>query len=246
MSHGIYTAAAGARARNWQVDVIANNLANASTPGFRQIKVAFEEVLDKATSDSRHLVQVRPGRMSSRTGALIETGNTFDLALRGQGFFLTEEADGKRRLVRSAPFQRNAEGNLVDPAGRALLTRGGSKLRIEANQRVTISGAGEVFLTSMDTSTTPSERLAGIINIVDVPNRSGLAPAGQGAYMPTDLSGPEFGTTAEVASGWIEQSNVNPVEVMVELIELQRGYQSMLRAINTYKEADQKLVKAVG
>lgn len=246
MSHGIYTAAAGARARHWQVDVIANNLANASTPGFRQIKVAFEEVIHKATSDSRHLVQVRPGRMSSTAGALIETGNTFDMALRGQGFFLTEEAGGDRRLVRSAPFQRNQEGYLVDPVGRALLDRSGGKIRIEPNHRVTITGNGEVFQTDTDTTTAPSEKLAGIVNVVDVPNRSGLAPAGQGAYMTTELSGPEYGTTAEVASGWIEQSNVSPVEVMVELIELQRGYQSMLRAIDTYKQADQKLVKALG
>ena len=129
------TSFSGAVANRDFLDVIANNLANASTPGFRQVKVAFEEVLHSATSDSRHLVQVRPGRMSSTPGALVETGNTFDLALRGQGFFLTEEPNGARRLVRSTAFQRNLEGNIVDPSGRALLSRGGGKIKIDPNHR---------------------------------------------------------------------------------------------------------------
>ena len=237
MTHGIYTAASGAVARQIQLDMVANNLANSQTTGFREMKAVFEEILTPATSDARHLVVMGPSRMSMAQGPMISTGDPMDLTIQGDGFFLTEEPDGTWSLLRTFHAHSNTEGYLVDGQGRFMLSRTGNPVMIDPDMPFQISDEGEVI---------QRDETVDRLSLVGVSKPSALDPLGHGVYRATLESGNLFAIPGEVISGAVEGSNVNPVASMVELIRVQRDFQSLVKAMQAYRDADDELIRTAG
>jgi flagellar basal body rod protein FlgG len=237
MSHGIYTAGAGAMARQNQLDVVAHNIANASSNGFRRVLLSFQEADTQATSDARHMVVVNGETISTEVGSYKSTDNPLDLALHGDGFFRTEDFDGEVSLVRTFPGRVNSYGELVDLQNRKMLGRDGGSIYLEPGVPVYVTDEGQVL---------QHDQVVADLAIVNVPDPARLRPVANGAYRVTAGSGEGFSMAGTVLSGTLEGSNVNMVESMIQLLSLQRDYQSLTKAISAYREADERLIRAAG
>jgi flagellar basal body rod protein FlgG len=236
MSHGIYTATAGAVARQNHMDVVANNLANSNTSGYRRMRVSFEEVLTRATSDQRHIVAVSQGSLSNEQGPMINTDNPMDLAIQGDGFFLVEDRGQNLGLVRSLSAHIDSYGRMVDSRNRVILSRSGGPIEIDPTKSVEISAGGEVM---------QGNRVVDLVSLVNVPEPRFLEPASHGTYRPSATSGELYSVAGDVVSGSLEGSNVQPVQSMVELIQLQRDFESLMKGIKSFREADERLTQAI-
>lgn len=228
-------AASGAIARARNIEVVANNVANASTPGFRKMQSGFEEVMQSVQAPNRHHVALTEPRLSTALGALEETGNPRDLALTGPGYFVAEDGDDEV-LLRTVSFRVTEDGKMVDGRGRELRAELSGDLDgrtpIEVDSHGVIRQADEVM---------GRLEVRGLFE-----DEAALTPVGGGAYRATDRSGPGIPLeTSDVVAGAIERSNVTPVESMVELIQLERDFQSLTKVIQSYREADEGLIGAV-
>lgn len=233
MGHGIYSAAAGAIARRTQLDMVANNLANANTTGYREQRVTFEEVLRSPEAPNRHLVAVGHPTVSAQRGPIQTTGRVLDLAIQHEGYFVAQD-NGGPVLLSSVSAQLGSDGKLRDPAGRPLAFAGGDT-RIDPASPVEVGDNGQIIQHGREVA-----RLL----VVGVSNPRGLAPVGAGGYTTTLESGMAHPTSAQVVSRGLEQSNVNPVTNMVRMIALEREFQSLTRVINAYREADDGILEA--
>lgn len=234
---GLYVAAAGALARERQLDLLSNNLANVSTDGYRQGRIAFESVLADAaagaTPSTIEYVAPAGASVSPLAGPIRETGRPLDVAIEGDGFFALEgDGGGAPLYTRLGRFTIDGAGRLVTPDGRAVLgpsgpieglSRLGAELRIEKNGDL-VSG----------------ERNLGRILTVrfDAPSR--LVPHGALAFAapPGEVPDP---VEASLVPRSIEGSNVSAVATMTELIRVQRAFESMNKAIETYRQMDREL-----
>lgn len=234
MAYGIYVATAGAVARQNQLDIVANNLANADTQGYRAQQIAFNEVLaDEVEAPNRHMVAVGQTYLSQEPGPIMSTQNPSDLAIDGEGFFTVADA-GFVSLVRSLTVQAGSDGRLQDAYGRPVLGESGP-IYVDRLDPFQIDGEGQVVQGGR-----PIDRLA----VVNVPDPRGLVPVGEGGYQTSAESGEAFRVEGHVLGGALEGSNVNALDSMIQLIQLQRDYQSLSRAISSYREADDALLQA--
>jgi flagellar basal-body rod protein FlgF len=234
LAYGIYVATAGAVARQTQLDLVANNLANADTAGYRSQEVSFNEVLHDATeAPHRHMVAVGENWVSMEPGPLVATQNPRDLAIEGSGFFSVSDG-GFQTLTRSLTAQVGPDGRLVDAEGRTLLGQSGP-IFVDRLAEFHVDEGGQVVQDGR-----PIDRL----RVVDVSDPRGLVPLGGGGYQTSPESGTAFRTDAKVVQGALEGSNVRPLDSMIQLIQLQRDYQSLSRAITAYRQADEELIRA--
>jgi flagellar basal-body rod protein FlgF len=235
VTYGIYVATSGAVALERQLDVVANNLANATTTGFKALEVSFEEVLADAEAPNRHLVDAGPTRVDPSAGPVQQTGNPLDLALEGPGFFVADAGGGQRVLLRSVAARVAADGRLRDPAGRALELREGGGLALDPARPVQIDPDGGVR---------QGGDVLGRLLTADVVLPAGLAPLSAGAYQVTPESGAAVEVDTRVISGALEGSNVQSVTSMVRLVRLERDSQSLMKVIQAYREADEGIIGA--
>lgn len=233
MGHGLYTATAGAVARRTQLDLVANNLANAGTAGYRAQKVSFSEVLQDSQSPNRHLVAVGRPMVSWERGPVESTGRSLDLVLQEEGFFVAEGVEG-RVLLKTVSARIDSDGTLRDAVGRRILQAGGDE-RLDGTSPVDVGERGQII---------QGGREVGRLLTVDVVDPRGLQPAGNGGYLPTQGSGDLIPVSAPVVSGAIERSNVNSVSSLVRMISVEREYQTLTRVIHAYREADEGIISA--
>jgi flagellar basal-body rod protein FlgF/flagellar basal-body rod protein FlgG len=226
MNNGIYAASAGLLARTQELDLAANNLANANTAGFRGQRVSFKtQMMTASTNASTRAVSSFGVLGSPRTdfsqGSLQQTGNPLDLALEGSGFFAVQAPTGIQ-YTRNGNFHLTKDGALVTAQGFPVLGNKGPITLPSGNAEISSAGvisvngdvAGQLQFTSFDAS---------------VP----LTSVGDAYYSaPSAAATPATGLT--VQQGSIESSNINPVESAVGLIEIQRNAEMMQRAINTF------------
>lgn len=224
MSRDLYAALSGANAAWTRLELVANNLANAATPGFRAGRVAFslEGAGEHALSDS--YAEATPIQQSQREGAVQLDGNPLHLALRGPGFFAVQ-AGAEEMYTRDGSFTLSTEGQLVTADGYPVLAEGGpinlppgEQLQVDSEGILRGSESGEI----------------GRLRIVDGPMqpvRDNLWQA-RGEPQPAD---------ADVIQGGIEGSNVQPMEEMVHMIEASRAFEAFQRAMQTSDELDQRL-----
>lgn len=235
MAYGIYVATAGAVARQNQLDVVANNLANANTNGYRAQELTFREVMyDEFDAPHRHLVAVQGTEVSHRSGPIQMTNDSADVALDGPGFFAVG-SPGAPIMVRTMHLQVGVGGVVTDAHGRAVVGAEGV-LRADPSRPLTVTKSGELI---------QDEQSIGRLQIMNVANIRGLQPAGFGGYLASAASGPAYAAEGNVIPGAIEGSNVDSLQSMVQLITLQRDFQSLNRAISAYREVDEGLVSAV-
>lgn len=212
---------AGSALRYWQTrqSALSHNLANTSTSGFKGEKL-FARVLESAEGVERRLESVT----DHSAGAISNTGRTFDLALEGDGFFVVDTPDGAR-LTRSGSFRRE-DGFLVDPDGNTVRGNGGPVAIPEGG--VTISATGAVLVDDVEVDRLEIAR----------PRRVEELRREDGARFDPGPEGIETLDPAAVSvrQGALEESNVNPVDAMVEMLEIQRRFASVERTIRVLDE----------
>ena len=226
MGNGIYSAGTGLLARTQELDVAANNLANASTSGFRGERVSFKSQLMTASANpgtravSTFGVLDAP-RTDFTQGSLESTGNPLDLALEGSGFFAVQSPTGVQ-YTRNGSFHMAANGTLVTSQGYPVLGANGPINLPQGDAQVSSSG-----VVSVDGA------VAGSLQLVQFAADVPLTPLGNAYFSaPTAAATPAVNLT--VAQGSLESSNISPVSGAVGLIGIQRNAEMMQRAMNTF------------
>jgi len=258
MNLSLYSSATGMEAQQLNLNTIANNLANVNTPGFKRSKIEFQDLLyQKPTrasgtdSGGGNLVptgqEVGNGTRVAATskvftqGQLTSTGENLDLAIQGDGFFEVQRPDGTFGFTRDGSFKLNAQGQVVTVDGLPVLS--GFQPIPPGATSVTISDNGQVTVQTAAGSTTFR------LTLTRFANPAGLQSLGGNLYAETPASGtPEVGQPSEngygsLMQGYIESSNVNIVEEMVNLIVAQRAYEINSKSIQTSDEMLQNIAQ---
>ncbi len=245
MLRAFSTAATGMTAQQMMVDVIANNLANVNTSGFKRSQVNFQDLLyvtmeEPGTEVSAGInspsgVEVGSGVRAASTikvftaGELQNTGNPLDITIAGDGFLQVTMPNGDLRYTRDGSLQINGNSELVTTTGYTLVP----PITIPADSTVQIEKDGGVNVTDA----TGSQSVVGTIQLARFPNASGLSSEGGNLFAETLASGTfTSGTPGEngfgtIQSGFLEKSNVQMVTELVNLITAQRAYEINSRAI---------------
>jgi flagellar basal-body rod protein FlgF len=197
-----------------QLDVVAHNLANTNTPGFKGEKMVFEEFLTQPQRNVplSFVQDVRTVRDLSE-GPLARTDNPLDLAIAGEGYFTVQTESGPR-YTRAGRFQIDAEGQLTDNRGNPLLGPGG--------QPVTIPGGSQDLSITPDGTVSAGINVVGTVGVVQFADPQALQPEG-GNQFTTDQA-PQPAPKARILQGMLENSNVNPVLELTEMIRVHRAY----------------------
>lgn len=208
-----------------EMSVVANNIANSSTAGFRQEGIVFSEFV-RRTGDgpSLSMATARIQTDSFLQGTLTQTGGTFDLAIEGLGFFQIETPDGNM-LSRAGSFTPNGEGDLVTQDGYRVLDTGGAPIFVPA-------GANDMAIAPDGTISSQGNPIGQVG--VFLPADGDRLSRRDGVMFRTETP-PEPALDVRVLQGFIENSNVDPISQMTRMIEVQRAYemgQSFLDAEN--------------
>jgi flagellar basal-body rod protein FlgG len=254
MLRALYSSAAGMQSQQLNLDVIANNLANVNTTGFKKSKIEFQDLLYQTTRAAGSEqgagnqlptgLQVGHGSRpvsTSRlftTGELTQTDQRLDMAIQGDGFFEVQMPDGSRAYTRDGALKTSSDGRITTSDGLPL--QGGFQPVPAGTTNITISSTGDVTYTGANGQT--SFR----VQLVRFNNPSGLEASGRNLYKETAASGPaELGSPGEngfgeLAQGYLEMSNVKVVEEMVNLIVAQRAYEVNSKAVQAADEMMQQ------
>ena len=259
MMRSLWISKTGMEAQQTQLDTIANNLANVSTNGYKRAHAVFEDLmyenLRQAGANSSEQTTLPTGLqagLGTRTvatarnfsqGGLQQSSNPLDIAIRGSGFFEIQLPDGTNGYTRDGSFQVNAQGQLVTNNGYTV--QPGITIPTNA-QSVTIGNDGTVSVG------VPGQALpqkVGQLQIASFINPAGLEPKGGNIYAETAGSGtPNTGTPGEnglgsLQQGFVETSNVNVVEELVQMIQTQRAYELNSKAIQVSDQMLQKVAQ---
>lgn len=250
MNLSLYSAATGMEAQQLNLNTIANNLANVNTPGFKRSKIEFQDLLYQnprasgSDAGGGNLVptgvEVGNGTRVASTskvftqGQLTSTGEKLDIAIQGDGFFEVQRPDGTRAYTRDGSFKLNAQGQVVTTDGLPVLS-GFQPIPAGATS-VSVAEDGSVTVQSANGTQTFN------ITLTRFANPAGLRSLGGNLYEETAASGtPENGKPSEqgfgrTMQGYVENSNVNIVEEMVNLIVAQRAYEINSKSIQASDE----------
>jgi flagellar basal-body rod protein FlgG len=249
MLQSLNTASTGMAAQQYNLDVISNNLANVNTTGFKSQRAEFEDLTyqtpqvsgttNTSTAVQPTSVQVGMGAnfVASVTnftqGALSQTGNTYDMAINGAGFFMVTLSDGSTAYTRDGNFQTDSAGNLVDDNGNKV----SPAITVPTGAKSISIGADGTVSAILVGSTDP--QTIGNIKTAVFPNQGGLTRIGDNLYTASAGSGAATITTpGEQGSGSIQQSylegsNVSVVDEMVRMIMAQRAYEINSKVVQT-------------
>jgi flagellar basal-body rod protein FlgG len=246
-------AATGMNAQQTNVEVIANNIANINTTGFKRSRAEFTDLLyqaeravgvpnrggqDPIPEGAQIGLGVRTAAVRNlhMQGSLTQTGNKLDLALNGRGWFQVTGANSETLYTRAGSFNRNATGQIV--TGDGYVVQPAMTIPSTATE-VVVNETGQVFIRN-GTATTLTQ--IGQLTLANFTNEAGLEALGGNLYRETPASGaavagvpgdPGFGS---VAQGYLENSNVDPVKEITELIQAQRSYEMNSKVIQASDE----------
>lgn len=243
MVKGLYTAYTGMINQEHRMDVLTNNLANVNTNGYKKegaTSQSFDSVLTykiKDISEGPHIakrigsnnpgVKIGEGYTDFSQGPLKTTGNTYDLALTDSGFFAVEFTDkaGETsvKYTRDGNFTLTEDGRLVTQDGDAVLNENGEPVKIDPQLEVQINTSGQII---------QNDRIVDTIQVTDFEDYNYLEHYGENYYQPVD-GAVEKEALAKVYSGYLETSNVSAVTEMVDMITVQRAYESNQKVITT-------------
>lgn len=253
----LWVAKTGLDAQQTRMTVVANNLANVNTNGFKKGRVVFEDLLYQnlgqaggATSQDTEQptglnigtgVRVVATEKSFTQGTTVNTGNPFDVMISGRGFFQVLLPDGSQAYTRDGGFKIDSEGRLVTATGYEVqpsitVPNGVTSVTISTDGLVQATVTGQVDPVTL-----------GTLQVADFINPAGLQPRGQNLLVETAASGtPQLGNPGlegrgELVQGSVEGSNVNVVEELVGMIETQRAYEMASKAISTSEQMLQYL-----
>lgn len=255
MVKGLYTAYTGMLNQQNKVDVIANNLANAATTGYKKegsTSEAFDAVLALKIKDQTSTFRARPiGNMNLGVkigenyvdysqGAFETTDNTYDLALSGKGFFCVEftnkAGETSVKYTRDGSFTLNVDGYLVTKDGDYVLNRSGQHIKLDPMATTRIDESGTIF---------QNDRMVTAIGLQDFEDYNYLEHYGENYYQPVE-GATKIEAKAKMFEGYLEASNIQVVTEMVELISATRTYESNQKVIQTIDETLDKAVNQLG
>lgn len=257
MIRSLWISKTGLDAQQTQMDVIANNLANVSTNGFKRSRAVFEDLLYQTlrqpgaqSSEQTQLpsgLQIGTGVRPVATervftqGNLQQTGNSKDVAIQGQGFFQVLMPDGTTAFTRDGSFQSDAQGQMVTSSGYQIQPN----ITIPVNAlSITIARDGTVSVTQPGVAI-PVE--VGSLQLATFINPVGLQSVGENLFVETASSGPPnfnapgIDGAGLLNQGYVETSNVNVVEELVNMIQTQRAYEINSKSIQTSDQMLQRL-----
>jgi flagellar basal-body rod protein FlgF len=247
MPYGLYISAEGARAQSQRMEVIANNLANLDTPGFKRELAVFQARYAEAIEQGRDypgsgsINDVGGGVMLSHTqtdfapAPTKRTGDTNDFAILGEGFFVVQKGD-QQYLTRAGNFQWTAEGNLVTQQGYAVLSDGGTPIAIDPT-----GGPFEVTPSGVIRQGGTAQRLA----LVKPNSHGDLVKVGENLFRPLAETQPLAEAERRVGWGYLEVSAVRPTTEMVQLIEAARAVEANINMMQTQDQMVAQLVARV-
>ncbi|WP_333707574.1 flagellar basal-body rod protein FlgG [Tepidimonas ignava] len=259
MINSLHIAKTGMQAQQTQLDVIAHNLANVATAGFKRGTALFEDLIYQNlrqvggnTADNAELptgLQIGLGVRTVATartysqGNLQQTDNNLDVAINGNGFFRVQLPDGSIAYTRDGSFKLNNQGQIVTNQGCLLV----DTPTVPANARsLTIGKDGQVSVV-VPGQTAP--QVIGQITLANFINPAGLEPLGQNLFLESQASGaPNEGNPGtegfgQVLQGFLESSNVNVVQELVNMIQTQRAYELNSKAVTTSDQMLQRLTQ---
>jgi flagellar basal-body rod protein FlgG len=224
MLNGLYSAASGMLAQQTRMDMLANDLANVDTTGYKQARIGFRDLIYN-TEQGMHIgagsAIVDAGRNEAE-GAFQATGDPLSLAIAGPGFFQVRRGDGSVALTRSGDFTTDARGEIVTGSGERLVP----PLKLPAGtdpDSVSVAAGGTVRA---------GQARIGKITLVNVTNTAGLTALGNNLFVATPASGrPHAIAGSQIEQGYLEASNVDLAQTMVALIDAQRSFEMDSRAI---------------
>ncbi|WP_457624834.1 flagellar hook-basal body protein [Persephonella sp.] len=234
----IYILASGGERALEKLNVVTNNLANVNTPGFKKLLLReMSQYLPENKGDSSHLFvfpRFNDTPVINTQGNLIKTDAPFDLAIFGKGFFGIETPNGIK-YTRNGHFLRNGEGFLVDSNGNYLLNEQGKRIQItDITKPVNILKDGTVY---------SGNEPVGKIMIKDF---SSVRPDSESYYIP-DANAREIPPEYQIKQGYLEQSNVNGIEAMIELINAQRRFEiygNLMRSLDQMEQKSNEIGRA--
>ncbi|HET7221912.1 MAG TPA: flagellar basal-body rod protein FlgG [Rhodanobacteraceae bacterium] len=257
MIKSLWTAKTGLEAQQTKMDVIANNLANVSTNGFKKSRAVFQDLLYQnmrqagGRNDMQNVLpaglQIGSGVRPVATerihtqGSLEQTGNSKDVAIDGKGFFQVLMPDGNFAYTRDGSFQVNESGQLVTADGYPIQP---AVIIPQDALSITIGKDGVVTVTQPGSNESTQ---VGQLSLSTFVNPAGLQSIGDNLYLETSASGmrnestPGLNGAGRLDQGYVETSNVNVVEEMVSMIQTQRAYEINSKAVQTSDEMLAKL-----
>lgn len=252
MMKSLWSAATGMQAQNLNIDVIANNLANVNTSGFKKSRADFQDLLYEtmkapgtSSSDATQNptgIQVGHGTRPAATQKLFTQGdfqftqNPLDMSIEGSGFFQILQPNGELAYSRAGTFKLDSEGRIVTSDGFIMEP----EISIP-NDAMSINIGTDGTISVLQPGSTEAVEI-GSVELAQFINPTGLMNIGRNLYLPTTSSGDAtIGTPGEdglgtIAQGYIEMSNVNVVDEMVSMITAQRAYEINSKAIQTSDE----------
>lgn len=242
MSTGIWSAASGAVGKTTALDVAADNVANATTPGFRAETAVFRQTLATAVdktkgTQSLHYAITRTNVPQFNPGQIVESGKALDAAISDpNGFFVVSTPQGER-YTRAGSFRLTQDGALVLPDGAPVLGENHRPLQIDAQQRnIRIDGQGQIVAGDAVTG----ESTLGKLLMVKFNDLSGLQKEGHVLLKALPRAGAPTVYDGGVSPGCVEQSNANAVQGMTQLVTLSREFEMITKVIEAFSNIDRK------
>ncbi len=245
MSGGMYLAAAGALVQQLRLEVLANNVANISTIGYKGDRSIFQipqetepQTFETSIEGVQPLSPYAPPFatvVDFSQGAIRQTGNPLDVAINGSGFFSIQTPEGVQ-YTRQGNFTLDSNGVLITPDGFPVLGEGGELTLEEGTVEIDLQGG--VYLDGDE---------VGRLQITDFSNRETLKKAGNGRFVGSEetiSAEPPESTT--LSQGYLEAANVNPVRAMTEMIETSRAFEAYQKVIQSADEATSTSINDVG
>lgn len=232
MDAAMYKALSGAVTQMRRLEVASQDLANVNTSGYKGQRLSFAEVLARrAPAEDRPggLVAVGDQRTYFGPGVLQGTGNPFDLAIEGEGFFVVQTARGER-YTRNGGFTMKADGTVITPAGDPLLGEGGP-----------IQLTGSKIEVASDGTVRSENSEIGKLRIVRFTEPRQAVKEGANLFA-TDARNVSEAESARIVQGNLEQSNVSPIDSMVQLISINRQFESYERAMKMMDSTTEKML----
>ena len=231
MSSGTYVSFTGADAAMHALEIVANNVANANTAGFRRDTTLFDSVL----AANMPFVEAQNGTIDLSPGTLRQTNNPLHAALQsGDTFFVVEGKDGSEQLTRRGDFRLDGQGRLVLPNGLPVLGTSGA-LSVPAGTQARLDGKGRLM--------SPDGEI-GRLRVVRLEDATGLEKVGGNTLRPPAGANLEDVAEPNLAVGAVEQSNVKLASEMVAMMQAARSFEASIKAMQVQDQTSEQLIQA--
>lgn len=245
MDNSTFVSLSLATAMRREMDVTANNIANANTPGFRGERVLFESLfLDQGGADQggTSFVQDTGSYVDTSQGALTKTGNPLDVAIQGNGWMSYQTDTGQTAYGRDGRLTLDGQGNLVTMSGAKVLDAGGSAIALPPDL------GGAVTISADGTISAPGQGTLARLGLVDLPDEQGLERIGGGLFAAPEgrapVATPSIGS--KFVQGAIEGSNVQPIIEMTRMMSIQKAYDRAVKLMGGEDDLRKDALRRLG